>query len=627
MSTLFEKFKKLSFLSLPLCFLSFILLDFSFRYFYIFVGDTDLFAWQPLWFTLCWSLLLTALVALLPRWIRRIAMLIFQIFFSALVLVHAGMYSVFGNFFSFSSLTFAGDGAAFFSWEYIKIRKLLIAFVLLSLLLMIAAVILAPKYEKGKKWWILRIAACVVTIGSVIGIICIHHNYDLPEDNFEFNTVYSGSTTEELYADFTNANQCMMMTGLYQYTFRNFCVSFGIGLPTVNTLELDLFYKDRADKISGENEMTGAFAGKNLIMIMMESIDTYMLREEYMPNLWALQEKSIQFENHYTPIYLPAATFNTEIMTLTGMIPPTYGFHGTGYMRNAFPFSLPNLFRNAGYTANTFHSSYPSTYNRGEVHVNLGMESYNCWEDMGMNIENFQLDTEMLNGYDQMVSDDPFFTYIITYSGHGPYTDYMHVIGDLHYDAAAKAVAQTGISSDNEDTMEQYIRAVSHAMETDDFIGQLVEKLEEDGHIDDTVLVLYTDHYGKYLTDEEFIKEVKGVTAENSEDLYKTPFIIYAKGIEPQTISKCTSSIDIVPTLVNLFDLDADRKYYVGDDIFGDAGGMVMFSDYSWFNGEYTVAESANVSDEETLKLVADWKERINMSMKSMINDYFKTFK
>ncbi len=51
-----------------------------------------------------------------------------------------------------------------------------------------------------------------------------------------------------------------------------------------------------------------------------------------------------------------------------------------------------------------------------------------------------------------------------------------------------------------------------------------------------------------------------------------------------------------------------------------------MFSDYSWFNGEYTMAESVNVTDEETLKLAADWKKRINMSMKSMINDYFKIY-
>lgn len=627
MSAFFEKLKKLSFLSLPLCFLSFVFLDFSFRYFYDFVSDTDLYAWQPLWFTLCWSLLMTALIALLPRLIRRIVMLVVQVFFCALVLVHAGMYSVFWNFFSFSSLAFAGDGAAFFSWEYIKIRKLLIIFVVLSLLLMIAAVLLAPKYEKGRKWWILRIAACVVMVGSGIAINCIHHSFDLPEDSFVFDTYYSGNTEEEIYADFTNSLECLPMTGLYQYTFRNFCVSYGIGLPTVKTVELDLFYNNRADDISRDNEMTGAFADKNLIMIMLESIDTYMLQEEYMPNLWALQENGIQFENHYTPLYLSAGTFNTEIMTLTGMIPPTYGFNGSGYARNAFPLALPNLFRNAGYSANTFHPSYPEIYNRGEIHANLGMESYNCFEDMGM--ENFQLDTEMLNGYDQMVSEDPFFTYIITYSGHGPYsrTDYMGIVGDVHYDAAVEAVAQTGISSDNKDTMEQYILAVSHAMETDDFIGQLMEKLEADGHIDDTVLVLYTDHYGKYLTDEEFIKEIKGVTAENSEDLYKTPFIIYAEGIEPQTISKCTSSIDIVPTLVNLFNLDADRKYYVGDDIFGDAGGMVMLPDYSWFNEEYTLAESEYVTDEETLKLAADWKKRVNMSMKSMIIDYFRTFK
>lgn len=169
----------------------------------------------------------------------------------------------------------------------------------------------------------------------------------MPEDSINYGSVY-GDSVEEVYADFTNTNECLPMTGLYQYTFRNFCVSFGIGLPTLDTLELDAYYKDRAEQISGDNEMTGIFEGKNLIMIMMESIDTFLLQEEYMPNLCALQQESIQFENHYTPLFLPASTFNTEVITLTGMFPPTYGFNGSNYIRNAFPLALPWLFPNAG---------------------------------------------------------------------------------------------------------------------------------------------------------------------------------------------------------------------------------------------------------------------------------------
>ncbi len=623
MSNFIPKVKKLSFLSFPLCFLSFVLLDFSFRYFYSFAGETELFAWQPLWFTLFWSLLLTALISLLPRLIRRIVMLVLQVFFSVLVLVHAGMYSVFGNFFSFSDLSYAGDGAAFFSWSYIQIRKLLIVCVIFSLLLMIAAAFLTPKYEKGKKWWIFRIAAGVVAIGCVVGIFCIHKSFDLEEDTLSWESEY-GNTIEEAYQEFTDTTTCLPLTGLYQYTFRNFCVTYGIRLPSITTIELDAYYDSRADEISGDNEMTGIFEDKNLIMIMMESIDTWMLQEEYMPNLYALQQESIQFANHYTPIFISAATFNTEVMTMTGIIPPTYGFNGSGYLHNAFPLSLPSLFKNAGYTAQTFHTSNPHIYNRGTIHTNWGMDAYHNWEDMGM--ETFQLDSEMLNGYDQMVSDDPFFTYIITYSGHGPYTEYMGVIGDKHYEEAKAAIESTGISSENEDTMEQYIRAISHAMETDEFIGGLIEKLEADGHIDDTVLVIYTDHYGKYLTDEDFIKEVKGVGEENPEDLYKTPFMIYAKDVDAQVVEKYTSSIDIVPTLINLFHLDADRKYYVGDDIFGDAGGMVMLSDYSWFNADYTTVQAASATDEAVLEMAASWKERIKMSMNTMIYDYFKNW-
>lgn len=166
--------------------------------------------------------------------------------------------------------------------------------------------------------------------------------------------------------------------------------------------------------------MTGVFKGKNVMLFLLESIDTWLLTEDYMPNLYALQQAGINFENHYSPMFISAGTFGTEFTVNTGLVAPTNGISNSAYSTYAFPFSLANLFENEGYTANSFHSSSGGIYNRGVVHINWGYEKYHSWYDMGM--EDYQRDSEMINGYDLMVAPDKYFDFILTYSGHGPYT-------------------------------------------------------------------------------------------------------------------------------------------------------------------------------------------------------------
>ncbi len=621
----------LSWFSFPLCFLSLVFLDYSFRYFYQHLSPVSVWDKHTALFTLAWSLLLTALLALLPRLARRIAMMVVSLLFAVLALVHAGMNSVFGTFFSFSALSFAGEGAAFFSWDYITIRKITILCVICAVLCMAAAALLTPAYrKKGSRLWF-RVGAAAVALVSILVIAWNHSTFEKQEAGedkpfgWETNLTATVNSRESVYTNFKDTHQCMHYAGLYQYTFRDLTLVLGLGGSKVDSQELEQYFEQRAAEISGDNEMTGILEDKNLIMIMLESIDTWMLRPEYMPNLYALQQKSVNFANHYAFNYLYAYTFNTEIVSMTGHIPPVSGLPSTAYAENTFAVSIPYLFRKAGYTANSYHPSNPNIYSRGVIHENLGFERY--WNHAAMNMAEDQLDTEMLNGYESMVFDRKFFDFIITYSGHGPYNESMAVVSEPHLERARAAVAQTGITSANEDTMEQYIRAVAHAMETDAFIGGLVQRLEADGRMEDTVLLFYTDHYSKYLTDTEFIKELKGVTAQRPEDLYRVPCFLLADGIAPCTVTKYTSTVDLAPTVANLFALDVDRRYYAGDDMLGDKGGFVIMPDYSWFDGETTNQEAKSSSNEAILARNAAASQRIRMSMETYRIDFFKTLK
>lgn len=610
------------FLPYPLYFLILIGLDVAFRYLY---RTADSFSWgnlTPLLFTLGWALVLTGVAVVLPRRLSQIWIIFTCSLFAVLVLVHAVMYNLFGSFFSLQDLVYAGDGAKFFSLTYLKIRK---ALVLTSILAVVGSVLAAWLMPK-KPWRPLRLLSVLPMVLGACLIMHLHTPliYVEPETGspvMTWDVTYEEKTAVDpeqlLYTEFTNANRCLNLTGLYHYTVRNAVVTLNPSFADEQRaiLALDAWQEENQPALS---DYAGTLEGKNLIMIMLESIDTFLLTEDYMPNLYTLQQRSVNFVNNYTPLYLTAGTFGTEFLSVTGLIPPQNGASTDAYVENSFPYSLPNLFRSEGYTANSFHSASRAIYNRGSIHENLGFQAYHPYTDMKM--DDYMLDSQLLGGFDLMVSADPFYSFIITYSGHGPYDDSMSNISDPHLEAAQAAVAASGVTG-SEENMEEYTLAVAHAMETDSFIGGLVAALEESGHSDDTVLVIYADHYCKYMTDVEFLLELKGVPNRNL--LCNTPFFIYSSDLEPQTVEKVTSSVDIYPTVCSLFGLDVDLSFFMGNDALSDDGGYVYWRDYSWYDGQRYVDGSTIPDDEYGAQISAMVRRKLNLSLNAIIYDYF----
>lgn len=610
-------------LSLLPAFLAYFFLDFSLRLFYGSMSDVPLWAWQPLVFTLLWSGTMTAIAALLPRTGRRIFLLITFVPFALLTIAHCVLYQLTGTCFSFADLAYAGDGARFVSAAYFHLKVGQWLSIAVCLALMLCAVIFTPKARPGRRG---RIAAAVLAAACAAGIFVVHttqmprggaveHSEYLAWDNAE-----SHDTLADAYAEFTNANRCLMFSGLYQYTVRGAAVTLWpqTTADTERIAELDAYYAAHP-KQAADTPMAGAFAGKNLILIMMESVDDWLVAPEYMPNLYRLEQEGVYFQNYYAPIFLAAATFNSEFTANTGMIAPEYQVRNSYYSEHALPYSLANLFRDAGYRARSFHAANPNIYNRGQIHLNFGYESYNDYGDLGM--DDYMLDSQLLRGYDQIVSGEPFFSFIITYSGHGPYTTEQQNISEPHLDRARAVIDYSTVPYTTEAQKEEYTRAVAQAMETDAFIGGLRERLEADGHAKDTVLVLFTDHYCKYFSDTELIEAIKGTGDHNL--LSNVPFVIWTEGITPQVSEKYVSTMDIAPTVVDLFSLDADLRYYIGNDMFGPDGGVVYFRNYAWYDGKTYDTGSDDAPDPAVLAMREQVREQLDVSQDTFRYDYF----
>lgn len=582
-------------------------LDFLLRWVYQGAANIELFDKTPVLFTLCWSLLVTAVAFLLPRVVKQIFMMGIVLLDCVLFLVHAGMFSFFHRFFSFSDIAFAGDGAEFFELSYFHFRKIIFIGLFLAIVGGVLACVLVPRREKYSRTRVIcGVLLLVLSVGGVFGVkkLSFKRDASVNWNNYEFR--------EAIYENFTDSTRCLMLTGLHHYTFRDFCLTYRVYDLFSNgdkKEELDAYYA--SIEPDPDNEMTGIFKGKNLIMIQLEAIDTWLINETCMPNLLAVQEQSLDFTNNFAPMYLAAGTFNTENLANTGMVSPAVGGSITMYSRNAYPLSAAHLFEQEGYTANSFHGSPGTVYDREVIHKNWGYLKYHGYQQM--HLQDYSYDSQLMDAFELFTSHDhPFFSFIITISGHGPYKDSK--VSNTWYDKFAAILP--------EGTDEMVIHAYAHAYETDLFIGALMERLEAEGFLDNTVLVFYADHYDYYVVDDQIIMQQKNVTDSNM--IQSTPFFIYSKDTAPQKITKVTSTVDILPTVVNLFDLNTDGRYYMGNDAFSDNGGYVIFADTSWYDG--TTYWRAGIDPADTQEIVdrnLEVQDRMNMSKNALLVNYF----
>ena len=551
-------------------FLAYFVLDFSLRYTYRSAGIVGVEYLPAFLFTLGWALVFAGLVFCLPKVPRWFVRCVPLVTFVTIAVTHSGFMSMFRRFFSFSVLTYGGTGS-FMQASYIHIALKVVAGATVTVLLMMTSgrllKVIPPKPVKLSV--ILGLVAAV--LGAGIIAFTNYHFFPVVDtvvwDNAEENTE---SAAYHAFSDTTNS---LKLCGLYQYTMRDLVRQ----IFPANTMSDDERqqveeYIAAYEDAKQPNDYTGRLQGKNVIMVQLEALDTWMLQPEYMPNLSQLKSESIAFTNHYTPAYITAGTFNTEFMANTSLLPATGGIPTSVYTDDNYPFSLANLFRKAGYTARSFHNSEGNVYDRENIHLNLGYEKY--YGGSALNMDEHELDRQLINGFDAMTEKSPFFSFVITYSAHGPYGE-DNVIYQENKDAAQAAAKRTD---------GNYVYAVAGAMETDRFIGELMDKLRESGHDKDTVLVFYADHYNYYMMDDALNMELKGV--DNMNMLQHTDFFIWADGIEPTQIDKVTATPDVLPTVANLLGLDTTGAFLVGHDGLGDQGGYVFFADGSWFDGE-----------------------------------------
>ena len=587
-------------------FLSLYILDISTRLASSSINFVKPLSLYPNLFSLIWLLLLIFMIKNIKSVYGKLVYGLFYGFSFIMFLVHNIYYNIFKIYFDFSVLSAASEGSSYFldTLKNITWWMYLVMFLSISL-----SILTYKSFKKQNNFNLKNIT--IIFLLFVIMHSLIPYTFGASTTKLEWN---AWNNKRNVYNTFNDNNKSMELVGLFEYNFRNIYVNYFRKEENNDDESLsfldELFSQDEKHL----NSYTGLFEGKNLILVQLESIDNFLTNAEVMPNLTNIRNNSINFTNHYSFVNGGGSTFNSEFMVNTGYSTPySYNQNAYTFSKNNFDYSLPNLFKSVGYTVNAFHMNSSEYYSRGINYKNFGYNSYNGLKDLGI-YENkeYYLDTELLKNETfnskifnvENTVNPNFVSYIITYSAHLPFSKTSGVCSML--------LTEEEKNDPDCNPSEIYCMKIQ-AGETDRMIGLLMDNLKEKGLYDNTVVVFFADHYAYTVSDKNLLAPYKDI---DTNLINKTDFFIWSSDIKPFNVNKTTSQLNILPTILNLFNLYDHPSYYVGEDALDNSySGYVFFNDYTWYDGKRYVSASGEVL--KGLKATPDY---IN-SMATMINE------
>ena len=543
-------------------------------------GLMPLMLW-PLAFGLVWAVLLSSLVRLLPRKGGRIAYGI--LFYLGFIYAGAqtGYHFMFEQLMWLSDFRYASEGSDYAS----VILSFPVSWWISLLALGVFGGILIWKFPRWNRKPSSEIVSGVLAAGCIAGAVFLPQAVFLQDSNVRFaGSDYGRSqSAEAAYTNMFNAKRLYEVCGLWQTGVKDVYANVIFPL-TPSHAKAQAEGRARIDAYFGkqpehaDNDMTGIFEGKNVVLVLMESMDDWLIGE-HTPTISRLMSEGINFTRFYTPVYGGIRTFNTEFCTNTGSFLSSQGGYAFDYVTNDFDQSLPNLLRDRGYTAKTFHYNDPSFYSRGEFSPAMGYEDYVYYGDFVEPDSDELYDDKLL--FDNGEINDIFFregaprlNFIITRSAHLSYK-YNEV---LSYWGLKQYPEYRGLTGHEEEDC-----AYLKARLVDDMYTRLLEELEAHGELQNTVIIGITDHYTYGIKDEDLLYSRSGV--EEPLMLEKTPCFIWSADMEPLEYDKILNTSDMLPTMLNLLGVESPY-HYIGHDAFDPSyPGFVPFSDGSWIVG------------------------------------------
>ena len=382
-----------------------------------------------------------------------------------------------------------------------------------------------------------------------------------------------------------------------------------------------------------KNEYTGMFQGKNLILITAEAFAKQVIDPERTPTLYRMATKGIQFTDYYQPAW-GGSTTTGEFSNLIGLVPGNVGMCMKQAVYQDLFLTMGHQLQKLGYYSAAYHNHNADYYDRDKTHTKLGYDRflarYGGLE--GITPVWPESDLEMIDiSVPQYIDQQPFSIYYMTVSGHCGYSLKDNAMSRKNYDL---------IDYDGSEAVKCYLAS---QQELENAMTSLIRQLEETGIADDTVIVISPDHYpyglersATWKNAKNYLCELYGTTEIDRFVRDNSALIIWSGCLEDKNLKVETPvySLDILPTLSNLFGVDYDSRLLVGRDVFSDAEPLVLWPEFSWKTDKgtydaasktFTPAEGVTVDEGYVERIGNTVSNKINFSKKVQDQLYFNT--
>jgi len=392
----------------------------------------------------------------------------------------------------------------------------------------------------------------------------------------------------------------------------------------------------KANKVEPNPEYFGKAKGKNVIYISMESMQTFMIGrelngEEVTPFMNSLvYSKEAMYFNNFFHQTGQGKTSDSEFIIENSLFPLPQGAVFMTHANNTYQ-SAPSILKGEGYTSAVFHGNYKTFWNRSEMYRSMGYDEFfdatyydmsNPEEQLPYGLKDkpfFEDSIPMLESLKQ-----PFYTKFITLSNHFPF--------DRHEEDANFPQGETGNG-----VVDRYFQTAHY---TDQVLEDFVNDLKEKGLYEDTMIVLYGDHYGISDNHNKAMSEVLGKEVDNYESaqLQRVPLLILNSGAEGGVNQTYGGQIDLRPTIMHLLGVETKDYLSFGQDLLSEErkqivpfrNGDVITDKYSEIKGVCYDNETGQPVEEENKACEEASKEankRLELSDKVVYEDLLRFYK
>lgn len=531
---------------------------------------------------------------------RLWAIIVLDLLYSAFVVMDLWYYRGFGTFLTLNILKETSNLNNLSSCVYSMTRKIDLIFIPDVIILIAFALFKRKAYKNVKR----SIPTFVLVLILCIGLIA--------EESIRIDVYGKGASNQAVFYRYWRTTQTMSNLSPIGYHIFDVCNFMtdgkGLVLDEKQKKEISDWYNDKQENLPA-NKYNGMYKGKNLLVIQVESMENFVINQkqdgqEITPTLNKLANNGLYFPDYYEMVNNGTSS-DADLMTNTSVYPKREGSTFFDFPENKYN-SLPKLLQNIGYSTHAIHPDKGGYWNWMESLRSIGFQqltdtaSFNVDETIGLGIS----DKSYLRQVEPMIKKQkqPFYSFVVTLTSHSPFN-----LPENDRELKLSKYLDNSV-------LGGYFQSVHY---TDKYIGEMLDKLDKDGILDNTVVVIYGDHTGvhKYYQDEVN-------TMNPSEDWWKSgykniPLIIYNKGAKPETINTTGGQVDLMPTIAYL--MGVDESSYANTVM-----GRNLLN---------TKKSFAVLNDKTFLGLSANKKERaedikgLDIADKIIRSNYFKNYK